>query len=502
MRQIILVLVWVFACLYVKAQTTILTGNIKNAPDSIITIYLLYAGVHYRHQSVDIPVQKGRFKAAISLPYPVFALFNGYGMERRILLSPSRDLQIQLDAGKAGNMLLTGTAAPENNLLHALKIGDIPFFMKGRPQENEYAKMPMDSLNNMVVAITKRECIEADKKIKDSGIPTHLKKILSAEFRYVNQCYLYDLAQNYMRWAGNKDQQAFLDKVMNMEPLPDSATLVSCIFANMMLNNYSSAQLINAGKKIRTDSAAAIRAIEQLFRMPFPEIIQQAEKYGERYMLTWLYAKYNLTANVRDKVLFNNIMESCDNKLYSIAAVLQDTLQLYYPNSPYLAMATAEVERMGNLLEKERGNKNIVFHTGKQLKSFKELTDLYKGKIIYLDIWGTWCGPCREEMRYVPVLKRKYAGKDIVFVYLDMDDDNKENDWNEMVRMYGLEGEHYRLGSDAIAPLWKEIEQQGGQTDRYPTYVLFDRNGKMVNANAARPSDGEKLFRELNEVLY
>ena len=104
-------------------------------------------------------------------------------------------------------------------------------------------------------------------------------------------------------------------------------------------------------------------------------------------------------------------------------------------------------------------------------------------------------------MGYVPELKKRYAGKDIVFVYIDMDDDNKEAMWKEMAYLYELEGEHYRLNNDEIQNCWKEIENEGGVINRYPTYVLFDRNGKMVKANAERPGSREKLYRQLDEVL-
>ena len=104
-------------------------------------------------------------------------------------------------------------------------------------------------------------------------------------------------------------------------------------------------------------------------------------------------------------------------------------------------------------------------------------------------------------MKYAAAVRKQFAGKDIVLVYLDMDEDNKEEDWKEMARMYGLEGQHYRLNNDSIQSLWKEIEQEGGEINRYPTYVLFNKNGKMSKANAARPSDGEKLFEQIDILL-
>lgn len=503
MKQIINLVVVLSFCIKLTAQTSIISGQVKNLKDSSLTIYLLYAGAHYHNQYINLPLNNsGGFEKVVHLPYPVFALLKYNGRERRLLLSPGRNLNMVFDAAEnEADIKIFGTAAKENTLLYQLKIGDMPFFMGSSGQENEYAKMPLDSLMDKVVKKVKSNFIDADRKIAKTEIPQNLQRILSTEYRYVHQCYLYDFAANNMRWAKNKDQETFLDKVINFEPLPDSSTLVNCLFSNMMLDNYIRYRLINAGKDFRTDSTAAKQRIERLLQISYPEIMRQAERYGERYILNWLYAKQQLSHTLQDKILFNRIIESCDNKLFSTAKTLQDTLQRYFPYSHYLDMAKVEVDKLQLLLEQQKENPKITLHAGRKIQSLKELVEPYKGKVVYIDIWGSWCGPCRDEMQYAPDLKKKYAGKDIVFVYLDMDEDNKDAAWKEMLHLYSLEGEHYRLNSTEIQSCWKEVEQAGGETNRYPTYVLFDKNGKMIRANAERPSSKDKLYKQLDENL-
>lgn len=53
---------------------------------------------------------------------------------------------------------------------------------------------------------------------------------------------------------------------------------------------------------------------------------------------------------------------------------------------------------------------------GEQL--FRKIIEPYKGKVIYLDIWGTWCGPCKDMMQYAGNIKNLFAGKEVVFLYL------------------------------------------------------------------------------------
>lgn len=503
MKKIVCLSIIIFAFTKINAGVCNISGQENSRTERSFRLYLLYAGAHYRNQYIDVVLQNdGRFSQNIALTYPVFALLTYNGHERRLLLSPGRNLQIVFDAKlDTDSMKMSGKGAAENNLLFQLRIGDQPFFMKDGA-ESIHAKMPADSLQKNVLNVLKKKYAEAKNSIAMEGIPRQLQEILLNELHYANQCYLYDLAGNSMRWAKNKDQQVFLDTVMTFEQLPDSTMLVSGLFANMSLEYFERYQMMYAGRDMRTDSTSAIKNIEQMLGMPFDEIKKQIEKYGERYILGWLYAKHNFPVSVQDKILFNRISESCDSKELSIGILLGDTLRHYFPNSHYLPMAEAELNKLKQMQQAQLQNEKIVVHDKKKLTSLTSLPELYPGKVIYVDIWGTWCPPCRAEMQYAPQLKERFAGKAIVFVYIDMDKATKEAAWKEMLHLYALEGEHYRLDSDEIAPLWKEIGQEGGQTDRYPTYVLFDKHGKMVKANAGRPSDGEKLYKEIEEAFY
>ncbi|MFT3747309.1 MAG: TlpA disulfide reductase family protein [Agriterribacter sp.] len=503
MKKILFVFFIGIAGLKAFAGECIISGQQKNAKEKFLKLYLLYAGAHYRDQLVDIKLNKdGQFNQRIQLPYPVFALLKYEGYERRLLLSPGRSLHLVFDGMRGIDAIkLTGLAAAENELLFRLKIGDQPFFMKDKADEAN-AKMPVDDLQKNILDVLQRQYTDITNLIASANIPESLQSILLSEVHYSNQCYLYDLAGYYMRAVNNKDQEVFLRKVMEFEPVPDSNTLVSGTFANMSIEYLIRYSMINAAKDVRTDSTAIARRMQQIFGMPFNEVSQQVEKYGERYILNWLYAKNNIPASVRDKILFNRIIESCDSKELSAGLMLMDTLQYYFPRSKYLPMAHAELNELQKIKRMQLNNSKIIVHEEKKISSFSELTKLHKGKVIYVDIWGTWCGPCRIEMNYVPELKKRFADRDIVFIYIDMDKPSKQDLWKEMLHLFALEGEHYRLDNNEIAPLWKEIEKEGGHTNLYPTFVLFDKTGKMIKPNAKRPGDREVLYKELEAALH
>src|SRR3546814_6776066 len=86
-----------------------------------------------------------------------------------------------------------------------------------------------------------------------------------------------------------------------------------------------------------------------------------------------------------------------------------------YPRSPYLdTLATAQAR----LMEKVATRHSDIIIPGdyRTFEHIKDFVKQFEGKVVYLDIWGTWCGPCKEEMRHLPFIKEQLWGKDVVFL--------------------------------------------------------------------------------------
>jgi cytochrome c biogenesis protein CcmG/thiol:disulfide interchange protein DsbE len=116
----------------------------------------------------------------------------------------------------------------------------------------------------------------------------------------------------------------------------------------------------------------------------------------------------------------------------------------------------------------------------------------YKGKVILLNFWATWCGPCKIEMPWFMEFERKYKDQGFNVVGVSMD----EEGWT-VVRPFILDmGVNYRIlqGSDSIAQLY-------GGLDALPTTFLIDRDGKVAatHVGLAPKSDFENGIKELLE---
>ena len=129
------------------------------------------------------------------------------------------------------------------------------------------------------------------------------------------------------------------------------------------------------------------------------------------------------------------------------------------------------------------------------------LSDL-KGKYVYIDVWATWCGPCKREIPSLKKLEETYHDKNIAFVSISVDDAKRSGtmekanaDWKKMVSEKELTG--VQLFSDNA---WKSEFIQAYKIRGIPRFILIDPQGKIVNADAPRPSSSAliELFDSLN----
>lgn len=126
-----------------------------------------------------------------------------------------------------------------------------------------------------------------------------------------------------------------------------------------------------------------------------------------------------------------------------------------------------------------------------------QIAGQFKGNVVYIDIWGTWCLPCKEQLRHAPALKQRLKGKNVVFVYLA----NRTPDqaWRNAIKQYNLTGDnvvHYNLPA-AQQSVFEKKYLYGG----FPTYILIDKEGKFITNQAPRPSEPDEVEKAVASLL-
>lgn len=113
----------------------------------------------------------------------------------------------------------------------------------------------------------------------------------------------------------------------------------------------------------------------------------------------------------------------------------------------------------------------------------KEWTLLdFRGKYVYIDMWATWCGPCKQEMPYLKQLEKQFEDASIVFLGLSVDRDKSK--WEEMVGSGNLTGVQLYLGTQSSF-------QEAYRAESIPRFILLDKDGVIISNDMSRPSDPE-----------
>ncbi|MRI62637.1 TlpA family protein disulfide reductase [Ornithobacterium rhinotracheale] len=184
--------------------------------------------------------------------------------------------------------------------------------------------------------------------------------------------------------------------------------------------------------------------------------------------ITVLFQKY---PNVNDSVK-NQIKTNVDNNLVMLSDLIaqRERLQQKFVGKPAPQFTLPSID-------------------GKKVS----LSDL-KGKPVYVDIWATWCGPCKAEIPSLKNLEEKYGDK-IHFVSLSVDEPNTKEKWSEFVKEKGLKGIQVMSENG-----WKNDFVQNLEVQGIPRFVLIDAQGNILNPDAPRPS-APSIEETLNALI-
>ncbi|MBS9767348.1 MAG: TlpA family protein disulfide reductase [Flavobacteriaceae bacterium] len=149
--------------------------------------------------------------------------------------------------------------------------------------------------------------------------------------------------------------------------------------------------------------------------------------------------------------------------------------------------------KMNKFKKLVKGNPSPIFENYENYKGGKTSLKDFRGKYVYIDVWATWCGPCKGEIPHMKKVEEKYHGKKIAFVSISVDDLKNKEGWKKMVKEKEMAG--VQLFADKS---WKSTFVNEYGINGIPRFIFLDKKGNIIDANAPRPSDPRliELFKQ------
>ena len=200
-----------------------------------------------------------------------------------------------------------------------------------------------------------------------------------------------------------------------------------------------------------------------------------------------LAARYCQTIERQSRPLSQPLLCELDTNVempYAKGIVMQEHLKYF------------TIEQQSQKLDKYlKSNADVLgIEDGKKL--FEKITSPYRGHYILLDVWGTWCGPCKEALSHSQDLYKSIAPYDVIFMYFA--NNSPVETWKNCIQEYKLTGDncvHYNL-----PPNQQVIFERYIKLSSYPAYRLISPEGNILDLDIdpRTPAGLERLIKVLS----
>ena len=267
------------------------------------------------------------------------------------------------------------------------------------------------------------------------------------------------------------------------------------IFDYLLDSSKVSPEDKEAMKKYRDNPSSQDASIMRVLRDKYDNLFQECGKVA-------LEANQKAVGElIGGKGIYHDVQTAmqCASKLEDFMPLSEDDFAtLRTIENPYfLNQLTAMNTELLQKIEENKKKRSFMVRTlpedVKDDALFEAIVDPFKGKVVLVDFWATWCGPCKMAMKMMKPMKEELIDKDIVYVFI-AGENSPETTWNNMIP--DIHGEHYRLTNAQWAAICDKFEVRG-----VPTYLVLDRAGKQTYRSVGFPGTDTvkgELLKALN----
>lgn len=491
----------IFAVSTIAAQHIVkINGKLKNE-------ILKYASIEFTgrvyppddaaKEEQIIPIKNNRFSTTIEIDEPEIAILyleteNGFFSQPLFL---AKDYQLNLNLAIQNNQLLleaTGIGANDNRRL------DI--------QTDHELKSIIDRLDSTPdnVYLELRKFFIKDSLSIENYIQTHqpsesFKTAWRLQCRYslVNEYIIINenrKARVPLSYANNKDQwkQLKYDLLRNNPILNELAFKLKVPAYLNLIDRF----IHIAKDSIQNESTDKNVFVNEWFA---EEIKRDGKSFrpDSKNLLTSKIIDRYFTSDIRDylyAVLFKTALQEIE--MINLENIYKEYASKY-PNSKYLPVFDRSMENFFNKTTRRLSSAMKFIEGRDTIHTFKQLIQIVKGKTILLDMWGTWCSPCRNDInKHSATIKAHFKNKPVDYLYVANFDEENEKGWKEMISFYQLEGYHILASAQLTKDIMSILKGTG-----YPTYAIIRPDGSIELSKTQYPMKREVLIQQIEELL-
>lgn len=487
-----LLILLVYGCTTENPTASLTVNVIGELPDELLYTVPVEGGTFWGFRDTVRPDAAGAFHIRISNPEPALVALFGRGLGQQgyntfdyLLVEPGKHYEVVFDlTGDEKRFVVNDNSCKVQSFLQTL-----PNY--GHPQEDELWHLHDSSVTVIRNTLNARKLDElarlenlyetADISNEAYQMLAHTRRLYHANVMgFVSSMkYLTPLFQG----QESSDEQALeLWQEATSAVSVDERFFYSAPQTFDYLNHsiwghlYADVGFARAGEIQREYIDQGLRHTRNL---------NLADTYLDPSVMEYFKAAY---------LFFHSFQKRYEKELIT----LFDDFRHTYPASNYESFVSplvGEIVQFHAKADKGFTDKMHIQDNYNDIASFEELMAPFRGKRVYLDVWSTTCGPCKREFQYVDELKELLQEEDIQMLYISIDRDSDDAQWQNMIKYYELEGYHVRAGSALRRELDKLLGIEG-----IPHFALVGPEGEILIPKAHRPSGMEALAEQLRET--